>query len=92
LNLSDVLPWLSLVVGLAAISKFYTDRRDRAIEEGKMQREIQQLRKDVDSAYLKMREIESAARCVDIDLASVQNDIKHILAALVRIENKLEQA
>ena len=92
MEISVVLPWLSLVVGILAISKFYADRRDRAVEEGKMQGEIAQLRRDIDAAYSKMREMETAARCADVDIASIQSDIKHILSALVRIENKLEQS
>jgi archaellum component FlaC len=92
MELHLILPWLSLAVGVIAISRFYFDRWDRAVEEGKMRGEIEQLRKDIDSAYAKMRDMENVARCVDVDIASIQSDIKHILSALVRIENKLEQS
>jgi hypothetical protein len=85
-----MLPWISLAVGIIAISRFYSDRRDRAVEEGKMKGEIVQLRKDLDAAYVKMRDLETNARCVDIDLAEVKSDVKHIIDALERIERRLE--
>jgi hypothetical protein len=90
MDISLALPWISIAVGIIAISRFYSDRRDRAVEEGKMKGEIAQLRKDLDSANLNIRGLESNARCVDIDLAEVKSDVKHILDALERIERKLE--
>jgi hypothetical protein len=90
MDIGIVLPWLSIAVGIIAISRFYSDRRDRAVEEGKMKGEIAQLRKDLDAAYINIRGLETNARCVDIDLAEVKSDVKHILDALERIERKLE--
>jgi hypothetical protein len=90
MDVSVALPWVSIVVGVIAILKFYADRRDRAVEEGKMKGEIAQLRKDIDAAYINIRSLEANARCVDIDLTEVKSDVKHILDALVRIERKLE--
>ena len=91
MTITTLLPWLSLVVGLIAITRFYFDRWDRAVEEGKMQNEFTQLRKDLDACHLKIRDMENDARMVDIDLAEVKSDVKHILAALGRIEDKLEK-
>ena len=90
MDIVPMLPWISIAVGIIAISRFYSDRRDRAVEEGKMKGEIVQLRKDLDAAYIKMRDLETNARCVDIDLAEVKSDVKHIIDALDRIERRLE--
>ena len=91
MQISTILPYISLIVGLIAVYKFYDDKRNRAIEEGQMRQTVAQLRKDIDAAYIKIHDIEKNASCAEIDLAEVRRDVKHILDALARIETKLSK-
>ena len=90
-DLSLILPWLSLAVGLIAVLRFYQDKRDRAIDEGRMKQTFEQLRKDIDLASIKISELERAQSCSDIDMAEVKRDVKHILESLNRIEDRLSK-
>jgi len=87
---SLILPWLSLILGLIAIYGFYNQRRINAMDQGKKQADIAQLRKDIDHAFDKLHLLEETSKCTDIDLAELKTDMKHVLGALERIERKLE--
>ena len=90
MDITLVLPWLSLALGAIAIYKFAESKRINAMQEGRRQQEVEQLRKDLTSAHDKIRDLEKEHRCFDIDLAEVKSDVKHILVLLEKIEKRLE--
>ena len=92
ISVENVLPWLSIAMGLIAIYKFIESKRTNIMQEGRRQQEIEQLRKDLTQAHDKIRDLEKETRCFDLDLAEVKGDVKHILDSLARIERKLEGA
>lgn len=89
-TLELVLPWISTAVGLAALYGFFDQRKKVAMSEGQRNQEFFQLRKDLDHAYEKLHALEEGVRCTENDLTEVRTDIKHILAALGRIEDTLK--
>ena len=90
INLSAILPWLSIAVSLIAIYGFYNQRRANAVEQGKKQQEIIQLKADLDRAFVKLHTLEESAKCTDSDIVGLSRDVKYILESLNRIERKLE--
>jgi len=90
IDVTTLLPWLSLALGVIAIYKFAESKRERAMQEGRRQQEIEQLRKDLTNAHDKIRDLEKETRCFDLDLTEVKSDVKHILSVLEKIERKLE--
>lgn len=90
INITSFLPWLSFIIGLIAIYGFYNQRRAYAMEQGKKQADITQLRRDLDHAFEKIHSLEESGRCTDIDLAELRTDMKHVISSLERIEKKLE--
>jgi predicted nucleic acid-binding Zn-ribbon protein len=89
IELSVIMPWLSLAVALITVQRFFAEKRTRAIEEGKMQSKYEQLRSELDRACREIDCIKVNSRAVDIDVAELKRDIKHIMESLDRIENKL---
>jgi septal ring factor EnvC (AmiA/AmiB activator) len=90
MDITLVLPWLSLALGVIAIYKFAESKKERAMQEGRRHQEIEQLRKDLTNAHDKIRDLEKETRCFDLDLAEVKGDVKHILLVLEKIEKRLE--
>jgi hypothetical protein len=90
IDISSVLPLISFIIGLIAIYGFYNQRRQTAMDQGKKQADILQLRKDIDHAFDKIQVLEKSGACTDKDLAELRTDMKHVLTALERIERKLE--
>jgi uncharacterized protein YlxW (UPF0749 family) len=87
-----IIPWVSLIVGLIAVASFATQRKKAAMDEGRRLADIGQLRKDLDRAFEKVHALEASRSCTDIDIAELKTDMKHVIAALERIENRLAGA
>ena len=83
---NDLLPIISILVGVSAIIGFFSNRKAAAVLEGKRQKELEQLEKDVMAAHEKIRQLEEAGKCTDGDIRELKTDMKHVIAALERIE------
>jgi len=90
MDVTLIMPWLSLAVALIAILRFSDYKRQGAIMEGERLAKIKELEKDLMNAHNKIRDLEKETRCFDLDLAEVKNDIKHILSSITRIEKMME--
>lgn len=73
---------MGFLTGITVLIAFATNRRDRAVEEGKHLSTVAELRRDLDHAYEKIRNLEEASKESDENLKVMQNDIKHILAGV----------
>jgi len=82
---------LSILVALAAIAKFFDLRRHTVLDEGRRREVIEQLRRDLDHAYEKVRELERDNKKTDRMMVEMKTDIKHILKSLDEIKEKLEK-
>jgi len=89
-NPTTILPWLSIAVSLIAVYGFYNQRRAHAVDQGRKQQEIIQLKADLDRAFVKLHTLEESAKNTDSDIVGLSRDVKYILASLERIERKLE--
>jgi len=85
------MPILSIIVGVIAIVGFFNTRKAAAVAEGKRQQELEQLERDVKAAHEKIRELEAAGKCTDGDIRELKTDMKHVLDALSRIEERLQK-
>jgi hypothetical protein len=81
---------LAGAVSIVGLIGFGFERKRAFMEDGKRNGEIQQLRKDADDAHSKIRSLETAVHCTELDVAGMRQDIQHILLALTRIEDKLD--
>ena len=85
-----IIPWLSISASLMAVYGFYNQRRTNAVDQGKKQQEIIQLKVDLDRAFVKLHALEESSKATDNDIVGLSRDVKYILASLERIERKLE--
>jgi hypothetical protein len=88
-NIDQILPWLSLIIGLIAIAGFYTARRQGIMEQGKREARLDQLKTDLDGLGTKVRQLETDSRCTDITLAELKTDMRNVIEALNRIEGRI---
>ena len=87
----QLMPIISIVVGLIAIIGFFNTRKAAAVAEGKRQQELAQLEKDVTAAHDRIRQLEEAGRCTEGDIRELKTDVKHIIDSLARIEAGLNR-
>jgi predicted nucleic acid-binding Zn-ribbon protein len=78
------------LASLAAIATFLGNRRRAAMEEGKRQQIMEQMRQDLEHAREKIRDIEGKFSVADGDMRELKTDVKHILNAIERLEGKLD--
>ena len=91
INLSLVLSLLGLITGIIAILTFAGTRKKVAIEEGKHLALVDELRKDLNHAYDKIRKLEEESRGNDKILIAMQTDIKHILASIEKLSEAISR-
>lgn len=88
--IGNVASILAFLVGLTALLGFILSRRQAAIEEGKHLESIQQLRRDLDQANVKIRELEDGSHGRDVSVGEIKANIERLLEAVRRIESKLD--
>ena len=88
-ELDKILPWFSFILGLIAIYGFYSTRKKAAMEQGKREGKIEQLKVDIDGLGTKVRALEDESRCTDITLAELKTDMRNVIDALNRIEGRI---
>jgi len=87
---SDIASMVALIVSVLAIVTFIVARRKTAIEEGKHIQTVEQLQKDLERAYAKIRLLEDVSHERDVMTGEIKADVKHLLEAVKRIEAKLD--
>jgi len=88
-DLDKLLPWLSIIGTAIAIYAFLNQRRNNAVEQGKKQQEIEQLKKDLREAFEKLRILEKASSCTDVSIEGLKKDVKYIVMMIEKIEAML---
>ena len=89
-DMAFILSILAILGSLLNFWKFGTAVKERALAEGKHLETIDQLRRDLDRAYEKIRTLECDTGKVEGDIIEIKNDIKHMLKAVERMEVKLD--
>lgn len=92
LDLATVLSLLGLATGLIAIINFASQRKRTAVEAGKKEEVIEQLRRDLDRAHQKIRTMETCMQQSNLDTSRMAADMEWVKAALARIEARLARA
>jgi hypothetical protein len=80
---------VSLIVGCTAIYNFSLARRQAAMAEGKRMQEQDQIRRDLDRAYEKIRVLETGGQTTALELVEIKTTLKYIRESIERMESKL---
>jgi len=86
----DVASIVALVVSLLAIAGFLIARRKVAVDEGRHLEAVRRLGEDLNRAFTRIHELETASHERDVVTAEIKADVKNLLAAVARIEGKLD--
>jgi uncharacterized protein YhaN len=82
---------ISALASLTAIATFLGKRRRAAMEEGKRQQIVEQLRCDLDHAQADLRDLERRLSGASGDMRELKSDVKHILEAIESMASKLDR-
>jgi uncharacterized protein YhaN len=91
MTLTLVIAGISGLASLTAIATFLGKQRRVAMEEGKRQQVILDLRKDLDRAQKDIRELEDRLSGASGDMRELKSDVKHILDAIENMSKKLDR-
>ena len=91
MTLTLIIAGISALASLAAVATFLGNRRRAAMEEGARKQIIAQIRCDLDRAYAKIHDIEGKFTEAAGDMRELKTDVKHILAAIVALGEKLDR-
>lgn len=89
-DLSTILAVLAIAGNILSFIRFGSMAKEKAVAEGKHLETIDQLRRDLDRAYEKIRTLETAKGETEGDIIEIKNDLKHIIKAIERLEKKLD--
>lgn len=89
-NLQMLVSIGSLVGVFIAIWNVYRIKEESMQDEGKRQQEQRQLAQMLSDAQHKISELEGRIQQSDVNMAEIKVEIKHISAAVERIEKKLD--
>jgi hypothetical protein len=81
---------IAIIVGLLGILSFGGNLWTKAKREGAAMKEIEQIKKDVSAAHRRIEKLEKDQACSHDDLVELKTDVKHILAAITRLEEKAD--
>jgi predicted nucleic acid-binding Zn-ribbon protein len=94
MTMAHVTSAISVLMSMATlyilVFRFKSERRAESMSAGQKDAAIVQLRHDLDSASTKIAVLEERARCSDNDITEIKTDLKHILKALERLEQRME--
>jgi predicted RNase H-like nuclease (RuvC/YqgF family) len=91
MSLTLLIAIISGLASLAAIATFLGNRRRAAMDEGKRQQIVEQIRQNLDRARERIREIENKLSTTEGDMRELKADVKHVLDAIERLEGKLDR-
>lgn len=83
--------WVSLIAGAAAIAGWWHQRKKSLAAEGRAVQKIEQLVAKVETQEKKISELEEKAHCQDMDSTEIRADIKYLVEAVKRIEERLDR-
>lgn len=93
-----IMGWVSLaaavvavVVGLSTLYSFGVSRRKAAMEEGKKDERFQQMAKDLERAFDKIRTLESANHVSDKSLGEIKIMLANIKESLDKLSEKFDR-
>jgi len=89
-NLQMLVSISSLVGVFVAIWNVYRIKEESMQDEGRRQQEQQQLARMLSDAQHKIAELEGRIQQSDVNMSEIKVEIKHISAAVERIEKKLD--
>ena len=82
---------ISLIVGLTAIFNFGSARREAAVQEGKRQKELEQVRTDLERAHEKIRNLESGGVETGRVLTEIKTSLRYIEEGIRDMRGKLDK-
>jgi hypothetical protein len=82
---------VSLIVGLTAIFNFGAARREAAVQEGKRQKELEQMRLDLERAHEKIRGLETGGQETGKILTEIKTSLKYIEEGIRDVKVRLER-
>ena len=82
---------ISLIVGLTAIFNFGAARREAAVQEGKRQKEFEQMRLDLERAHEKIRSLETGGNEMGRVLTEIKTSLKYIEDGIRDVKERLEK-
>lgn len=88
--LSEIMAGISIIVGGIAIVGFFSQRRRLVMDDGKRLQEVCQMQKDAEAILKRVERLEDAERSINVILAEVKNDLKHMISTLERIATRLD--
>jgi len=88
LNLATI---LSLLTAMGLVYNIMSARRREAMAQGAKDNKINELETKIVSACDRVRTLENADRRTSEGLVEMRSELKHILAAVERIEKKLDE-
>ena len=91
LNFALIISIMSALVSMSALYKFYDARRRDAMAEGARQEQAKQRQESIQRAFERIGELERSDRKSSEGIIEMRGDIKHILAAVERLERKLDE-
>lgn len=90
LDIATLMAVLAIAGHVLSFLRFGSLAKERAVAEGKHLETIDQLRRDLDRAYEKIRMLEGTTNTTEGDIIEIKNDLKHIIKAIERMEKKFD--
>jgi len=91
MTITELLPWLSLIVAGIAVLGFFENRKKLLIEKGAKEQSMSQLSVDLRSAHDKIRKLEETSQSARVDTAEIKKDIEYIKIGQDKTERTLEE-
>ena len=91
INLEIVLMVLSIISAMLAVAGWWHQRKKSIAAEGRAVQKIEQLVAKVDTQEKKISELEVKAHCQDMESTEIRADIKYLVEAVKRIEERLDR-
>lgn len=83
--------WISMLAGASAVAGWWHQRKKSIAAEGRAVSKIEQLVAKVDTQERKLSDLEIKAHCQDMESTEMKADIKYLVAAMQRIEERLDR-
>lgn len=91
MTITELLPWLSLVVAGIAVLGFFENRKKLLMEKGAKEQGMAQISIDLRSAHDKIRKLEETSQSARVDTAEIKKDIEYIKIGQDKTERTLEE-
>jgi predicted nucleic acid-binding Zn-ribbon protein len=87
----DLTMAIAIIGCLLAVSAWIDSRRKAAMKEGEQKGTVARLREDLLGAERKIAALEERLRDSDGDVREIKSDVKHLIATLDRMADKLDK-